>query len=77
MVDGSETGVILDLEGLSYMSSAGLRTILITAKRLQESRTKFALCSLRETIKEIIQIAGFDRIIDVCDTRGDAVTLVS
>lgn len=59
------------------MSSAGLRTILMTAKRLQQNKASFAICSLRPTIKEIFQIAGFDRILAVCESRADAVEKVT
>ena len=44
-IDGSETAVILDLEKLSYISSAGLRVILLMAKTLrnQQSRVRCML----------------------------------
>ena len=77
IIEESDHAVVLDLEGLVYMSSAGLRTILMTAKRLQQRKAAFAICSLRPTIREIFQIAGFDRILSVCDSRGDALTSVS
>lgn len=77
IIQESDTAVVLDLEGLTYMSSAGLRTILMTAKRLQTRKANLAICSLRPTINEIFQIAGFDRILDVCETRSEAVAKVS
>ena len=59
------------------MSSAGLRTILMTAKRMQAQQTKFSLCSLQTNIKEIMQIAGFDRIISVVEDVAAAKEQVS
>lgn len=73
-IQESDQAIVLDLEGLVYMSSAGLRTILLTAKRLQQRQASFAICSLRPTIREIFQIAGFDRILSVCDTRSEALS---
>ena len=70
--DGS-MAVVLDLENLSYISSAGLRSILLIAKTLKSKKMKFALCSLRDSIMEIIQITGFDKIIDVHESRSTAV----
>ena len=77
VIGESVSAVVLDLEGLAYMSSAGLRSILMTAKRLQTRSANLAICSLRPTINEIFQIAGFDRILTVCDSRSDAVANVT
>ena len=72
----SDTAVILDLSALNYISSAGLRSILLTAKNLSKQDAKFKLCEVPDPILEIIKIAGFDRIIDVVDTRDNALDSV-
>ena len=71
-IDPSDSSVILDLENLSYISSAGLRVILMTAKTLQRQKAKFAICSLSPSIKEVFQISGFDRIIPIHSSVDDA-----
>lgn len=63
--------MILDCEELSYISSAGLRVVLLTARTLQRQNSKFAVCSLSEEIGKVFQISGFDKIIPVCATRAD------
>ncbi len=68
---------ILDLEQLSYISSAGLRVILVTAKGLQGRSIKFALCSLSESVLEIFQVSGFDKIIPVRDSQAAAIEALS
>ncbi len=69
--------IVLDLENLSYISSAGLRSILLIAKTLKSKQMKFAMCSLSEPIMEIIQITGFDKIIDIHESRSVAVTAMA
>ncbi len=76
-IAGSDNPVVLDLEKLSYISSAGLRSILLVAKTLQGKNTRFILCSLPGPIKEIFEIAGFDKIIDVLESRSDAIAAVT
>ena len=71
-IDASERAVILDMEELSYISSAGLRVILLTAKALQTQKAKFAVCSLSEPIREVFQISGFDRIISIHASQAEA-----
>lgn len=76
-ISGSDNPVVLDLEKLSYISSAGLRSILLVAKTLQGRKTKFILCSLPDPIKEIFEIAGFDKIINVLESRSDAIATIA
>lgn len=76
-IGDSDNPVVLDLEKLSYISSAGLRSILLIAKTLQGRKTRFMLCCLPDPIKEIFEIAGFDKIINVLRSRSDAVSAIT
>ena len=71
-INETDSVVILDCEQLSYISSAGLRVVLLTARALQRQNSKFAVCSLSEQIREVFEISGFDKIIPVHATRADA-----
>jgi anti-anti-sigma factor len=71
-IDDNEFSVVLDMEQLSYISSAGLRVILLTAKALQGRNRKFAICALSESIREVFEISGFDKIISIHASRSDA-----
>jgi anti-sigma B factor antagonist len=65
----NDDAVVLDCEGLSYISSAGLRAILRLAKDLNRRAVKFVLCSLSDPIREVFQISGFDKIITIHASR--------
>ena len=71
-ISPDDTGVVLDFEGISYISSAGLRVVLLVAKTLQKQNAKMAVCSLSDSIREIFEISGFDKIIPVHGSRADA-----
>ena len=73
-IKGNEQPVILDFEQLSYISSAGLRAILVVAKALQRQNVEFAVCSLIDSVKEVFTISGFDRIIPIHDSQESAIT---
>jgi anti-anti-sigma factor len=72
-IDAGETQLIVDLGGLEYISSAGLRSILTIAKNLKTKQGKLVLCALRDTVKEVFEISGFSTIIPVCESVGAAV----
>ena len=71
------SAIVLDFEGLSYISSAGLRAILLVAEAMNRRSKKLALCSLPSAILEIIQTTGFDNIIDVYMSRPSAIDAVT
>ncbi len=68
------TGLVVDLEQLTYISSAGLRVILLTAQQLQRNDVKFAVCSLLDSIGEVFQISDSDKIISTQATRDRALS---
>ena len=76
-IGGTEGAVVLDCEELSYISSAGLRAILRIAKDLNRRAVKFVLCSLSDPIREVFQISGFDKIINIHASRSGAVSAVA
>ncbi len=77
LIADEDKAVALDLSGLSYISSAGLRSILITAKNLKSANAKFALFALPNNIMEIVRVAGFDKIIDIKDGADEAISALS
>ena len=66
--------VLLDMEKLNYISSAGLRVILMLAKALEERKAKFMIYSLTDPIREVFEISGFDKIINVRESRDHAIS---
>lgn len=57
--------LILSLEKLDYISSAGLRVLLVAAKFAQEKKTKMALCGLSAHVRQVMEIAGFLPLFEV------------
>ena len=75
-IDEHDCAMVLDMEDLTYISSAGLRVILLIARVLQRNNNDLALCSLTGPVREIFQISGFDKIIKTLDSQADAVASV-
>jgi len=60
---GDTNGIILDLEKLSYISSAGLRVILSAKKRC--ANKEFLVINVNSEVMEIFEVTGFDEIMDI------------
>ena len=75
-IDEHGGAMVLDMEDLVYISSAGLRVILLIARVLQRNDKRLALCSLSGPVQEIFQISGFDKIIQTHASQEEAVASV-
>ena len=72
-----EKQVVVDFGGVTYISSAGLRAVLVVAKLMKERNSVFSLCALSEPIREIFSVSGFDKIISIHATRQEALDAAS
>lgn len=68
----SSDKVVLDFSEVSYVSSAGLRIVLMAAKRVQQVNGAFALCSLNPEIQKIFEISGLVRILRIFRSPEEA-----
>lgn len=70
-------GVAIDLARLDYISSAGLRIILVVAKRMKQGGRPLVLTGFQPNIRDVFEISGFLSILDVAPSRADAVKRVA
>ena len=72
--DGSR--VIMDFSDLDYISSAGLRVILMAAKKLKSSTGILHLCAMKPHIQEVFDISGFSSMLSIKNSRTDALNVL-
>lgn len=60
---------VLDLADLSYISSAGLRVVLILAKKVKETGGALIVCGLSGAVHEVFDVSGFLSILTVRKDR--------
>lgn len=68
---------VLDFGGLDYISSAGLRVVLMLAKSLKQQSGQLILCALQPQVHEVFDISGFLSILTVVDQRQAAISQLS
>ncbi len=66
-----QTKILLDCKGVEYISSAGLRVLLMTSKRAGEAAGKLVLCAVRDHVHDVFKYSGFAEIISI---HGDQKT---
>lgn len=65
--------IVIDFSEMDYISSAGLRVVLVGAKMTRAPR-KFALCGMKPHIREIFDVSGFARILTILPDRAAALS---
>jgi anti-anti-sigma factor len=69
--------IVLDLSGLAYVSSAGLRCFMLAAKEARASGGRIVLAALRPVVAEIFQISRFDLVFELFPSVREALSAVS
>ena len=64
--------IILDMSALRYISSAGLRSLVILYEKVKEKNGKIILANLNEMVREIIEVSGFDALFEIRQTVEEA-----
>ena len=75
-VGSGEQRLLVDFSRLNFISSSGMRVLLMAAKKLHASQGKLVLCAMPDHIHEVFRISGFDQIIPIRDTRESALAEV-
>ena len=72
VVSQGAKNVLLNMTELSYISSAGLRVVLVLAKRLKQAGGKLVIYGMQPHVREVFDISGFLAILNVSATRTEA-----
>ena len=76
LFESQQDRALIDFSALSYISSAGLRLILVAAKRARQCGGRLILCGLTPTVREVFEISGFLKIMETADSQQTAVALL-
>lgn len=72
-----DRALIVNFARVPYLSSAGLRVLLTTAKRFKQPGQAFAICQLRRTVRKVLAASGFDGVIPVYESEAEAVAAIN
>ncbi len=75
--DGPLRGIVIDLAGVDYISSVGLRVLMVAAKAMRARKASIAVASLQPVVAEIFEISRFHHVVDVRGSVRDAIAAVS
>ncbi len=74
--EGEGSKILLNLEDLEYISSAGLRVLLLSAKKARTTHGKFCIVALTESVMDVFDISGFSAIFEIADNVEEGIKMV-
>lgn len=72
VLDGGEKNFVVDMKEMDYISSVGLRVLLVMAKKTKAIQGKVLLCGLQEQVYEVFEISGFTTIFSIFQDQSEA-----
>ena len=70
------SAVLVDFVAVEYISSAGLRALMMGSKQSKASKGRLAVAALGPVVKEIFEISRFSLVVEVFDTPADALAVL-
>ena len=72
-----KTPLVLDFTGVEYISSMGLRVLMVAARQMKSANAPVAIAGLQPEVAEIFEIARFRFVVDVFPSVRDALVALS
>lgn len=73
LIDAGQVRLVVSLDKLDYISSSGLRVLLVTLKKVRKQQGDIRLACLKSNIKEVFDISGFTQLFNILDTEETAI----
>jgi len=65
---GARRGLLFDLEHVTYVSSVGLRVLMIASKSLRARGARVAVAAMQPVVAEILEICRFSAVVEIFPT---------
>ena len=71
IIESGSTFLVVDMSELEYISSAGLRVMLIAYKKIKAINGRIVLCALQEIVEEVFDLSNFSSIFEIVPSIED------
>jgi anti-anti-sigma factor len=77
LIGSPKPKLLIDFSGIDFVTSAGLRAVLVLVKKVNSAGGSFALCGVQDSVREVLDITGFTSMISIHAARADAIAALA
>jgi anti-anti-sigma factor len=77
LITGNNPKVLIDFTNIDYVTSAGLRAVLLLLKKAKAAGGVFAVCGINEHVREVLEISGFIDILNIYSGRAEGIAALN
>ena len=74
---GANPKILIDFTDIDFVTSAGLRALLLLIKKAKASGSVFALCGVNEQVREVLDISGFAAMLSIHSGRAEGIAALN
>lgn len=72
LIESPSPKLLIDFDGIDFVTSAGVWAVLLLNKKIKSAGGSLALCGVRDSVREVLDIAGFTSIFSIHTARAEA-----
>ena len=77
LIDGDNPRLLVDLAGIDFVTSAGLRAVLGVVKKVKAAQGALAVCGVRTQVQDILDITGLTPMMQIYPQRSDGLVALA
>jgi len=77
LITGTNPKILIDFTDIDFVTSAGLRALLMLVKKAKATGSIFALCGVNDQVREVLDISGFTATFSIHANRAEALATLS
>ena len=77
LITGTNPKILIDFTNIDFVTSAGLRAVLLLMKKAKASGGAFALCGVNAQVREVLDISGFAEMFSIHPGRAEGIAALN
>jgi len=73
LIESPNPKLLVDFTGVDFLTSAGVQTVLVLSKKIKSAGGSFALCSVRDSVREVLDVSDFTSMLSIHPARAEAI----
>jgi len=73
LITNERPRLLIDFAEVDFVTSAGLRAVLVLVKKVKAAGGSFALCAVQDQVREVLDITGFTAMLSIHAARAEAI----